>query len=73
MNLQRWNHNCTITHFMNEAMLADRVIVMNEGEVVSDSTPDVLFVQSELLRKYSLDMPLSIYVADRLRRLNVFL
>ncbi len=46
-----------ITHFMDEAQLADRVIVMNQGSVAFDSTPKEVFSKCDLLRQYGLDVP----------------
>lgn len=60
-----------ITHFMNEAMLADRVLVMNEGKIVMDGSPDEVFTRAEELEKYSLEMPETIFIANRLKQLGV--
>ena len=46
-----------ITHYMNEALLADRVIVMNEGEIISDGTPYEVFANTALIKKAGLDVP----------------
>lgn len=46
-----------ITHYMNEAALADRVIVMDKGSVVLDDTPNKVFSNVELLRQVGLDVP----------------
>lgn len=46
-----------ITHFMEEAVLADRVIVMDDGHIVMEGTPREIFVQFETLRKLHLDIP----------------
>jgi len=46
-----------ITHFMSEAALADRILVMNDGEVCLDDTPRKVFVEIEKLRSYGLDVP----------------
>ncbi len=48
-----------ITHFMEEAVLADRVVVMNNGYVVMDSTPEYVFSQIEELKKIGLEVPAS--------------
>ncbi|MBO4422510.1 MAG: energy-coupling factor transporter ATPase [Clostridia bacterium] len=47
----------TITHYMNEATDADRVIVLNHGEVFMDGTPEEIFTQVEALHSVSLDVP----------------
>ena len=46
-----------ITHYMEEAALADRVVVMDEGKVVLDGTPREVFVQGERLIDLGLDVP----------------
>lgn len=46
-----------ITHFMEEAVDADRVIVMDDGNIVADSTPKSIFSNISLLKKVGLDVP----------------
>lgn len=46
-----------ITHYMNEAVIADRVVVINEGKIVLDGTPKEVFSQVDLIRAYGLDVP----------------
>lgn len=46
-----------ITHYMEEAENADRVIVMNNGEIIRDSTPKEVFKEVELLKSVGLDVP----------------
>ena len=48
-----------ITHYMDEAAKADRVIVMEKGGVILDDTPENVFSNVELLRKVGLDVPQS--------------
>jgi len=47
----------TITHYMNEAVEADRIIVMNQGEVIADGTPQEIFSHVEELKAVSLSVP----------------
>ena len=47
----------TITHNMEEAVYADRVIVINEGEIVLDGTPKEVFGRVEILHSFGLDVP----------------
>lgn len=47
----------TITHYMNEAVEADRIIVMNKGEIISDGTPEEIFSDVEKLNSVSLSVP----------------
>lgn len=46
-----------ITHFMEEALLATRAVVMNRGEIVSDGAPDEIFRRAEELETYNLCLP----------------
>ena len=46
-----------ITHYMEEAENADRVIVMNDGEIIADSLPKKVFSQVEKLKNVGLDVP----------------
>lgn len=46
-----------ITHYMNEAVLSDRVIVINDGKIVLDGTPKEVFSKVELIKQYGLDVP----------------
>lgn len=46
-----------ITHFMEEAEKADRVIVMNDGEIIDDGTPKEIFNKVEKLKQVGLDVP----------------
>ncbi len=46
-----------ITHFMEEALLADRAIVMNRGEIVMEGTPKEIFSRHEELLTFSLTLP----------------
>ncbi len=46
-----------ITHYMEEAVLADRVVVMDDGKIVLDGTPRTVFSQVETLRQNELDVP----------------
>jgi energy-coupling factor transport system ATP-binding protein len=57
-----------ITHFMEEAMQAERVIVMNQGKVVLDGEPHVVFSQVTALQEMGLDVPVAARVAEQLRQ-----
>ena len=46
-----------ITHFMEEAVLADRVVVMEQGRIVALGTPREVFSQVDLLKRMQLDVP----------------
>ena len=57
-----------ITHHMNEAEAADRVIVMDDGRVAMDGTPAEIFTQVSALRHMGLTVPDTVDLLDRLRR-----
>lgn len=46
-----------ITHYMDEAVQADRVVVMNEGRIILDGKPSEVFVQIDTLKSIGLDVP----------------
>lgn len=56
-----------ITHYTEEVTQADKVIVMNDGEIVMEGIPKSVFAQVELLRKYRLEVPQVTLLAHRLR------
>ncbi len=56
-----------ITHFMEEALLADRTIVMNKGEIVLEGSPDEIFENGELLEIYNLSLPKISIISQNLR------
>ena len=60
-----------ITHYMEEAALADRVVVMDEGRVVMDDTPRAVFAQSRRLIELGLDVPQSTALCVALREHGV--
>ena len=47
----------TVTHHMNEAAMAERIVVMNKGEVAMDGTPREVFARVDELRRLSLSVP----------------
>lgn len=57
-----------ITHYMDEASLADRVIVMDGGEIVMDGTPSEIFVRAEELWQCGLDVPQTTELLWRMRK-----
>ena len=57
-----------ITHHMNEAELADRVVVMDSGRVAMDGTPREVFAQVDALRSMGLTVPDTVDLLDRLQK-----
>ncbi len=56
-----------ITHFMDEALAADRVIVMDHGRIALEGTPDEVFSHGEKVRDLSLEMPFAARLTTALR------
>ena len=56
-----------ITHFMEEAVAADRVVVMDAGRIIMDSDPVSVFSQVDRIRALGLDVPIAADIAARLR------
>lgn len=57
-----------ITHYMEEAAQANRVVVMDDGKVVLDNTPKEVFSHVETLKKIGLDVPQVTELAYRLQQ-----
>ncbi len=57
-----------ITHHMNEAEDADRVVVMDDGKIALDGTPKEVFTRVEPLRTMGLTVPDTVDLLDRLRK-----
>ncbi len=56
-----------VTHFMDEAVQADRVVVMDDGKIVMNGKPKEVFAQVEKLRSYGLDVPQSTELCHMLK------
>ncbi|MEI8217085.1 MAG: energy-coupling factor transporter ATPase [Eubacteriales bacterium] len=56
-----------ITHFMDEAAKADRVIIMDSGKVKLDGPPWEVFQREEEIKAFGLDLPFAAELANRLR------
>ena len=56
----------SITHYMEEAAQADRVLVMSHGRIVMEGTPEQVFSQTERLHGYHLDVPQAAELRDAL-------
>ena len=60
-----------ITHYMEEVIDVDHVIVMDDGHVVMEGTPREIFSQVETLKKYRLDVPQVTLLAHELKQSGV--
>ena len=56
-----------ITHYMDEAVLADRVVVMDKGKILTQGKPREVFSQVHLLKKHRLDVPQATELAYKLK------
>ena len=55
-----------ITHYMDEAALADRLVILDDGNILIQGEPQKVFSKIELLRRHKLDVPQSTQLAHRL-------
>lgn len=60
-----------ITHYMEEAVLADKVYVIDSGRMLTSGTPREVFSQVELLKKHRLDVPQATELCHKLRACGV--
>lgn len=60
-----------ITHFMEEAAKADRIVIMDAGKIVISGTPEEVFKSAGDIEKLSLDVPLAVSVAGKLRERGI--
>lgn len=58
-----------VTHFMDDALRADRVIVMDRGRVAMDGVPADVFADRGAVRRLGLELPFPLQLADRLEGL----
>ncbi len=61
-----------ITHFPEEALLADRAIVLQKGKIVMEGKPEVIFKREEELEKYSLALPKMVKISRELTKNGLF-
>lgn len=57
-----------ITHYMEEAAQADRVVVIDSGEIVMDNEPKKIFSQVDIMRNLGLDVPQVTQLANGLKK-----
>ncbi|MEH7235926.1 energy-coupling factor ABC transporter ATP-binding protein [Bacillus sp. JJ1562] len=61
----------SITHDLEEAARADRIIVMNQGKLFAEGKPEVIFALDDKLVEIGLDLPFSVKVSKKLRSIGV--
>lgn len=57
-----------ITHFMEEAAVADRIFLMENGKILKIGTPREIFSDAAEIKRLGLDVPVAVELAERLRR-----
>ena len=62
-----------ITHYMDEVVDADRVVVMDKGRIVMEGTPSEIFARRDDLNLIGLETPISVRIKDKLNKLGVFI
>lgn len=62
-----------ITHYMEEAVEADRVFVIDKGKLLTQGTPDEVFSQIELMKRHRLDVPQVTELCHKLRACGVMI
>ena len=74
MRLNRQEHITVvlITHFMEEAALAERLIIMHEGKIAMEGKPRMVLSQIEALKDLSLEAPEAAYMAYSLNKAGMF-
>ena len=55
-----------ITHYMDEAVQAERVIVMDDGKIIMDDTPQAVFTKPKQLQAVGLDVPQAVELLQNL-------
>ncbi|MCI8647739.1 MAG: energy-coupling factor transporter ATPase [Firmicutes bacterium] len=60
-----------ITHFMEEAAQAERIVIMDRGKIALDGTPGEVFLHRDAIQEMNLDVPLAVELSWRLRRRGI--
>lgn len=60
-----------ITHYMDEAVSADRAVVMDDGKIILDGTPKEVFQNVEQIKSVGLDVPQVTELAYELKKLGI--
>lgn len=68
LNKERGVTIIAVTHYMDEAAKADRIIVLSDGKIVKEGAPKEIFKNGEELKSYGLELPYPAYIAEKLRQ-----
>ena len=72
--MRKDNPNLTvisITHDIEEAYLSERIVLMNQGEIVLSCSPSELFDNAELIEKYNLELPFEVELKNEVKQLGI--
>ena len=72
--MRKDNPNLTvisITHDIEEAYLSERIVLMNQGEIVLSCSPSELFDNAELIEKYNLELPFEVKLKNEIKQLGI--
>ena len=61
----------SITHDIEEAYLSERIVLMNQGEIVLSCSPNELFDNAELIEKYNLELPFEVKLKNEIKQLGI--
>lgn len=57
-----------ITHFMEEALRADRILILQKGQIIGDGTPEQVFADEKKIRRAGLEIPHALSIRNLLRQ-----
>lgn len=60
-----------ITHFMDEAALADKIIVMNDGKIIIQGKPEEVFKEKAKIKNAGLEIPIVVELSQNLRERGI--
>ena len=61
----------SITHDIEEAALADKVILLSDGHVIDSGKPEEILLKEDLLKEMALDIPFSLKISKGLNKLGI--
>lgn len=61
----------TITHYMEEVLFADKVYVINNGEIALHGTPEEIFSSTQEIKALGLELPTTVYLANKLKQRGI--
>lgn len=71
LNKEQGTTIITITHYMEEAAEANRIIVLCGGEIVMQGAPKEIFADGKKLKNYGLELPYPAYIAEKLKERGI--